>query len=270
MRNNVGAAVIGFAAGVIAGGLLFSRLAPNPHAWMLIGVMVAGGLLGGAVNYLLTRADDEQRASLLMSLFAGLGAALLVPLFLNMLSSDLLRESKDEPLSVLVFLGFCLIAAISSRAFISTLSDRLLRQVREATEEAREARAEAQEAKDETAQVRSEVATIVERETEPEVEAAAAAPAAESSLVNLSEQVDLSEDEVMILRALAGGRYVNRSRSGLHKETGLGAGRVRVTLDSLVERGLAGAKASRKDGLPRWFITDEGMRALNLFGSAAR
>ena len=86
-----------------------------------ISVMIAAGALGGVVNYFLNRKNDPEGSSIGKSITVGIGAALLVPLFLNMISSNLtemIRGSSTTPADlskILVFAGFCLIAAISSR-----------------------------------------------------------------------------------------------------------------------------------------------------------
>ena len=68
----------------------------------LIFVMVTAGALGGVVNYFLTpkadtkadpRADPEER-SIAKSIVVGIAAAFLVPLFLNMISSNLTEEIR--------------------------------------------------------------------------------------------------------------------------------------------------------------------------------
>src|SRR5262245_56110250 len=98
--------------------------------------MLAMGVLGGTINFVLASGDAVHgsvgwaRAALL-----GVGAAILIPLFLNTISSNLLSDvlTAAEPgASALVFAGFCLVAAISSRAFIQTLADRVLAEAREA------------------------------------------------------------------------------------------------------------------------------------------
>jgi len=54
---------------------------------------------------------SPDKSSLLRSLVIGIGASFLVPLFLNMISSDLMRQMDQDAGKLLVFVGFCLIAA---------------------------------------------------------------------------------------------------------------------------------------------------------------
>ncbi len=120
----------------------------------MIWIMLSCGLLGGLANYLRTIQqvknipDPIQPANqaneiniissvsdkpswwshLLTCLMLGVVASALVPLFLNSLESDLLRNRTD--LNLLIFAGFCLLAAISSSSFIDALTQRILNQMK--------------------------------------------------------------------------------------------------------------------------------------------
>jgi len=107
-----------------------------------IGVMLLAGMYGGIINYFLESDKTENRSSLTMGqmIVIGIGASFLVPLFLTLISSNLINLKQLEFSKVLVFFGFCLIAAISSRRFIMTISERILKEVREAKNEAARAK----------------------------------------------------------------------------------------------------------------------------------
>jgi len=109
-----------------------------------VGVMILAGFYGGIVNYFLESEKTEARSklSLWQMVVIGIGAAFLVPLFLTLISSNLVNLKQLEFSKILVFFGFCLIAAISSRRFIMTISERILKEVKEAKNVA----AQAQEA----------------------------------------------------------------------------------------------------------------------------
>ena len=112
------------------------------------------------MNFYLARPDDVPAPNRLRSIVVGVAAALLVPLFLNMISSNLIELIKGgDHMKLLVLLGFCLVAAISSTAFIRTLSDRILT-------EARQARRDAAEAKGDAAEVKEAVQPLMVKETE--------------------------------------------------------------------------------------------------------
>ena len=108
---------------------------------VVIGIMVAAGLAGATAGLALG-ADRPTWSRWRWNVAAGVGAALLVPLFLRTVSSDLLPAilaGRAAPDDLLVLAGFCLLAAMTSRRFIETLSDRVLREAREARREAERA-----------------------------------------------------------------------------------------------------------------------------------
>jgi hypothetical protein len=228
---------------------------------ILISVMIAAGTLGGIVNYFLNRKDDPDGSSLGKSITVGIGASFLVPLFLNMISSNLtemIRGSSTTPADlskILVFAGFCLIAAISSTAFIKTLSDRVLK-------EAQEARKAARSAEQKASAAQSAIAPIVERETEQEASVS-------SGLQTLAVPVaKITDKERKLLEKLANGKLF-RTRTGLAKETGLMKPEVDQMMNELRRRGLVDSKillgvdGERKR---RWYITSEGREAITSTG----
>ncbi|HVF50586.1 MAG TPA: YEATS-associated helix-containing protein [Pyrinomonadaceae bacterium] len=270
-----GVFILALALGVGIGVLLVNYSPFDRHTLMLVGVMLIGGALGGGVNYFFARADDPSKASAVSSIFVGLVAALLVPLLLRMLSSDLLTNSRTDPFAVLVFLGFCLLAAIASRAFITTLTDRLLQQVREVGEKAEAAVAtatqadnKAEQAQTDVAEVKSDVAPIVENATEvdpeddaePQEEAAPQAGGMRSRGFTRSVN-PLGENERRVLDALHDATVVLRSFSGLQRDSGLDAGELQATLDRLRALGMVGS-STRVGGAARWYIKTAGRKAL--------
>ena len=223
---------------------------------LVIGVILAAGLLGGAVNYFMTKKDDPD-GDYWKSATLGIAAALLVPLFLNMISSTLLDSIRStttgivDLTKILVFTGFCLVAAISSTAFIKTLSDRILQEAREAKKVARQADKKASDAQ-------ADVQLIVEKETEAETSSGPNAPLSASTIM-------VSENEAKLLRSLATGRWVLRTRTGLAKETGINKPEVDSMMDELRKKQLVGYKyiaARAGEKKKRWYITNEGRQAI--------
>jgi hypothetical protein len=225
---------------------------------LVIGVILAAGLLGGAVNYFMTRKDDPD-GGYWKSATLGIAAALLVPLFLNMISSTLLDSIRSvttgvvDLTKVLVFTGFCLVAAISSTAFIKTLSDRILQEAREAKKVARQADKKASDAQ-------SDVQLIVEKETEAETSSNS-----DSGLKIAAIPVD--ENEKKLLQNLSTGRWVLRTRTGLAKESGIPKPEVDRMMDDLRKRRLVDYKwihgRTEQEKKKRWYITNEGRQAIS-------
>ena len=208
----------------------------------IITVMLGAGMFGGFVNFYLSKPDDIPAPSWIRSVLVETAASFLVPLFLNMISSNLIDLIKGGDSSkLLIFLGFCLVAAISSTAFIRTISDRVLN-------EAKQAKAVAQTASEQVAEVQADIKPIVAKETEQDDSATMASSAGPST------------NEGTILKALAGGRWVLRSQGGLAKDASLDSGEVARLLFAMGQQGLVG-KRSTKNGV-RWFITEEGRQEL--------
>jgi len=121
----------------------------NDLTGFVIFIMVIAGVGGGTVSYALSRPEKFEWRPWMWNLVAGLGASFLMPLFLRTVSSTLLSKILDgssEPDDMLVFGAFCLLAAISSKTFIQTLSDRVLAEARRARQLAEQNREDIREA----------------------------------------------------------------------------------------------------------------------------
>jgi hypothetical protein len=127
------------------------------HLFTIITIMIFCGGFGGLLNFLHkfdTGEETTQKSHALKFILLGIGAALLVPVFLKMIQSTLAdgRTNSDY----LVFAGFCLIAAIFSRRFITSIGERIL-------EAAKQAEKTAQEAKEQTESTSMELSNTRER-----------------------------------------------------------------------------------------------------------
>jgi len=98
--------------------------------------MLLSGTVGGVLNYLGARGEEPKNASFWQSLLGGMVASFIVLLFLNMISSNPIDAVKGmvnaagDLSKLFVLAGFCLVAGGSSRAFITTLSARVLRETK--------------------------------------------------------------------------------------------------------------------------------------------
>jgi len=122
--------------------------------WTVLAVMTAAGVLGGVVNVAVSSGDKADR-NWILPILAGLGAAYLIPLFLQTVSSQLLVDlfsNGPHHADLLVFGAFCLLASISSKAFIQTLSDTILREAKQANQSASEAKQQAQRSQEKSEQ----------------------------------------------------------------------------------------------------------------------
>jgi hypothetical protein len=138
----------------------------------------------------------------------------------------LIMTTSVKPSKIFILAGFCLVAAVSSKAFISSLSDRVLR--------------EATEARKEVKQIKKEVDPIIAKETEKDPQETTALSA------SVSGNMFLEGNEREVLQALANRKYTLRTRSGLSKDTGIEKDVVNKILENLVARGLVGTVHHRE------------------------
>jgi hypothetical protein len=108
------------------------KYTPDIHFLILVIIIIVMGAFGGFLNHLhnfdTIKEDEKNKAVKYKYVFLGIGSASLVPAFLKMISSDLIKEttSLDNNNSFLIFAGFCLITAIFSRKFITTIGEKVL------------------------------------------------------------------------------------------------------------------------------------------------
>ena len=204
--------------------------------WWYVGlIMIGAGIMGGTVNFALTHTEQSVWKDWAWAVVAGTGASFLVPLFLNTISSNLmvnLLKSDIEPSTPFVFGGFCLLAAIASKAMIQTLTQKVLQ--------------EAQATRAEVSALQSEVAPIINKETESDE------TGGEPSRLS----ADVSDERMAVLKALMHPRFTLRSGSGLARELGRDRGEVLSDLKALAESSLVTEVQGRK-GI-RWALTPAG------------
>jgi len=213
--------------------------------YCVIGLMICAGVLGGLVNYGLTRSEQTDWRGIFWSVLIGVAAALLMPLFLNTISSSLLTgilEGKSKSSDIYVYFGFCLLGAIASKSMIQTLTDKVLRT--------------AEEAKDKVDKLENNFSPILIKETEPENDQ----PKKEFEEIRASgdsfHSVGYVGDDVpKIIKALGNSMYSRRTVNGISKESGVAIEETVGTLDWLQRNGLAFTT-----GAPQhyWSLTQEG------------
>ncbi len=216
------------------------------HVLVLVAVMLMAGVFGGLVNYYLHGQHDPEVVSLPRSLVVGGAASFLVPVILSLLGSDLVNQSQGDPGQLVLFAGFCLIAALASRIFIISTTDRIM-------QVARDARTRSEELELEMHNFQLQMSPLIESETENE-----SLEDDNHGVVPEPDDVDVTGTNV--LKSLGSGRYIFRSLRGLCKDTDYDEGTVTKTLNVLVARGMAG----RVNGVKgvRWYVTEQGRRFL--------
>lgn len=211
---------------------------------MILGIMILAGVLGGVANYFLSDRQGELSSRDGFK-YATLGviAALTVPLFLNMLSSNLLEAARTRPVDFFVFAGFCLIYVVASRRLFENAANKLLSQLDQVKRDVNHLKQQKREAP----------APVAVREESPAVaaEPAKAEPPKDS----------LSYNDVEILRAIAEENYVYGNLAGLTDKTGLGRDLVSNRLTVLKNLGIIETRISDKNVL-HWYVSPRGKQML--------
>lgn len=194
-------------------------------------IIVAAGLLGGAVNAVRASRSNGQWAK---SLLKGVVAALLVPVFLEIIKSDLgsVANPDDPYYNYLVFAGLCLIAAIFSDKFIDSIGERILQKVEKAEKTAEESN--------------RKVDIVIAHDAEPDEEDEAMAPfdaelapraSRRSTSADKAQNKAEPESTNQIISCLRSGKYEYRTVGGIAKETGLNRNDVEQMLKRLEKEG---------------------------------
>lgn len=216
-----------------------------PNFWIFL-VMLLCGAFGGVLNYLSVQGEEPKNTRFWQSLLGGIVASFMVPLFLNMISSNLIEAVKGtannagDLSKLFVLAGFCLVAGVSSRAFITTLSARVLR--------------ETKATRNEVQQLKREFEPIREKEIENEPQEVVPLS------VSVADSMSIGEDARKVLKALANGRFTLRTRTGIANETGIEKDAVNKILDELVEMRLVRKVKVMVQGelKARWYLSEKG------------
>ena len=207
-------------------------------------IMVIAGLLGGVANYFLSERQSELgRRDLAKYPILGVIAALTVPLFLNMISSNLLEAARTRPVDFFVFAGFCLIYVVASRRVFENAAHKLMTQMDQMRREMSQLKQQRNEAPPPA--LREEVVSLIEA-SPPKPEAVKEA---------------LSYNDIEILRALAEDSYVYGNLVGLTDKTGLARDLVSTRLTVLKNLGIIETRINDKNIL-HWFVSSRGKQML--------
>ncbi len=219
---------------------------------VILMIMIAAGILGGIANYFLSdRQNAAVRNDWLKYTVLGVIAALTVPLFLNMISSNLLEAARTRPVDFFVFAGFCLCYVVASRRAFENVANRLLGQMDQIKREMCQIKDKQQELP--LLPSREEVVTPVVAPPSP---ASMPAPKMEEP------REALSYNDVEILRALSEENYVYGNLAGLTEKTGLVREVVSARLIVLKNLGVIETRISDKNVL-HWCVSPRGRQMLD-------
>jgi len=229
--------------------LQVTALSSTLDSYMLIIllIMIVAGLLGGVANYFLSeRRVEIGRNDWGKYPILGVIAALTVPLFLNMISSNLLEAARTRPIDFFVFAGFCLIYVVASRRVFENAANKLRGQMDQMKREMVQIKQQRQDAP--VPAPREEPLLPVEVE-----------PPAPPRPETIRES--LSYNDIEILRALAEQSYVYGNLVGLTDKTGLARELVSTRLTVLKNLGIIETRINEKNVL-HWYVSPKGKQML--------
>jgi len=208
---------------------------------LILGIMIIAGVLGGVANYFMSdRRVEPAKGDVYKYTILGIVAALTVPLFLNMISSNLLEIARSRPIDLFVFAGFCLMFVVFSRRFFENIANRLLQQVEQVRREVNQIK--------ETAAIEP---TLTELKTAEQQAPVKSDPA----------KVALTYNDIELMRTISEGKFVYGSISELAGETSLTKEIVSERLGVLKGMGLIELKINDKNVL-HWYMSTKGKQFL--------
>jgi hypothetical protein len=222
-----------------------------PDYLLIIAIILIAGFLGGYTNFLVAYNDKlpqkEKNIKLLASLFLGLCASFSVPLFLQILSNDLLDKVNLK--NALILMGFCTTASYFSKRFLDDIYAKINKLDNKVDEAKISAENKIEKVKNFTENVNKKVENFEESAEEFESKNI-------STDFRLKFQTDsnskYSEDQLKdVIEALASTKYYSRTVGGIAEETKLSTDTVSLILNDLEGGGYAQYKIG-SDGNEYW------------------
>ncbi len=213
--------------------------------------MMISGSAGGIAAFLTTSQPAASQVRFGIYGFASVGmiAALTVPLFLSLLQSKLLDnvKSSQNGEAFLIFAGFCILAGFSAKTFLSSLSDRVINELKDKMADGeKRAQVQLQELKDNLAYARQHQDQDAPSDTHP--------------LSPKLGQIERSLNPIEKVVLGASARLAVRTIDGIAQDCDLSGENVEAALLKLIEQNLA--KEVKPPGLgSRLFaLTEDGLQ----------
>jgi hypothetical protein len=241
----------------------------------IFGLFFGTAMVGGFAAWL---SEREQRAikldgagegrnswiGCLVYLVGALVSTFSVPLLLRLADSALmdhvLRPGSEgaRASDVWVLAGFCLIAAFSSKAFIQSLSERVIELAESASRTANAAKEQAQESSEAVSQVEEVVENLSDTDDVPQavpMVAAGSSPSGNEATPEKVEAVWLSNAELEVLHAFINSAFSRRTMSNVSKDLDLPLALTRRLISGLVDKGMLDELISSKTGRHLYRLT---------------
>jgi hypothetical protein len=228
------------------------------HLWILLWITPISGSLGGVINFFLLDDETQNKVGdsvgtvkrgwfyrLSRSIIIGIGAAFVVPLFLQTISSSLMNDCQNKSQLFFVYAGFCLIASIFSRRFLDTVAERALKTAQKADEKSTLALDKTEELKplqlkategDDNAKDDEEINEADEQYLESDI--------------RQKIKVDIKE----IKKAFQNSKYAYRTSKGIAKGINSDEGVVLLILEEMEDAGLAKRIINKENNKTLWTL----------------
>ncbi len=205
--------------------------------FLILGIMIGSGILGGLVNFFLSENHKPPVwKALLGYCLLGIVAALTVPLFLNMISSNLLSVAQKKPVNLFIFNGICLLFAM----FSCRLKENVFNKRFQAT-----------------GSIPGDHGNADPVETDHDLNIGCRKVSKDRL-----RRAGISESELKILQVMARGAHVHRSLVGLLKDPELDKEPVNETLSSVMAKGLVEQRLNKENKL-RLYLTPKAKQILD-------
>ncbi len=192
---------------------------------LIISLILLSGLAGGIGNFFRSQSNEDFKGfNFLKSLFMGIVASFTVPLFLNMVSSDLLKF-ENAPTDYFVFVGFCLIAAFFSNRFLNSVGDKVIQDLEKVK---RKTAAIEEETKENT----EKVGVLVDDQTDGGSDIKT-----QADVKGLPEGVT-PETMSKIFEAFKNEKYKFRTVQGIAKDSGMGDEEMKELIGRLEQKNI--------------------------------
>lgn len=212
---------------------------------IIIGAIILScGLIGGLANY---HRFEYNKSTVIFeiskSLLTGVVASATVPLFLNMVSSNLMEEAiiPGNELKYFIFGGFCLIAAFFSNRFLQSISDRMIQDLQKKT----------LQIKEETLQNSNNLETIINN-------ALPNGDLDDEILISrsiTSNEIGSNESMQNIMKAFKNNKYSFRTLKGISNDAGMNKSDAKKVIEDLREKNVINS-FKKKDGTEIYSIKD--------------
>ncbi|KOS06041.1 hypothetical protein AM493_08310 [Flavobacterium akiainvivens] len=229
---------------------------------IIILIISLSGILGGLTNFYTInefKSKKESQRNLIKSILLGICASCAVPLFLQVLSNNLLDIPTEEittgtnqkyPIkNYFILAGFCIIAAVYSKRFLDDLYDKInktkqeVEEVKKSAEQAKEVSVAAKEASTQAQEASTQVANFIELELAEEADdddddqkeqITLETIKNSTPLINGHNNID-EADLKKVLKNMQDSKFKDRSINGLIRGTKLSEEKIKPIIQSFIE-----------------------------------